>query len=140
MNRFIVQSAIDYPLTVHGSGNQIRPLININNSVEAIKLAIDNPPLDNEKVRIFNQLAETFRISEIAIKFKKKFNVKITNQENPRIEDENNNLKAEPIGLLELGLKPIYFDQSNIDELINLTKDLATELIKTKLNLQHLGN
>lgn len=133
MNRFIVQSAIDYPLTVHGSGNQIRPLININNSVEAIKLAIDNPPLDNEKVRIFNQLAETFRISEIATKFKKKFNVKINNQENPRIEDENNNLKAEPIGLLELGLKPIYFDQNNIDELINLTKRFSNRINKDKI-------
>lgn len=133
MNRFIVQSAIDYPLTVHGSGNQIRPLININNSVEAIKLAVDNQPPDNEKVRIFNQLAETFKISDIAMKFKQQFNVKINNQENPRIEDENNNLKAEPIGLLELGLKPIYFDQNNIDELINLTKRFSNRINKDKI-------
>ena len=84
-------------------------------------------------MRIFNQLAETFRISDIALKFKQKFNVKINNQEDPRIEDENNNLKAEPIGLLELGLKPIYFDQNNIDELINLTKRFSNRINKDKI-------
>ena len=133
LNRFIVQTAIGYPLTVHGSGNQIRPLININNSVEAIKLVIDNPPINEEKVRIYNQLAETFRISDIANKLKKNYSVNIDNQVNPRIEDENNNLKAKPIGLLELGLKPIYFDHNKIQEMVNLAKRFSNRINKDKI-------
>ena len=36
LNRFIMQAALKFPLTVHGSGNQVRPFININNTADCI--------------------------------------------------------------------------------------------------------
>lgn len=55
LNRFLVEAAIEYPLTVHGSGNQTRAFINIQDTVRCIELAIENPPQKGERVRIFNQ-------------------------------------------------------------------------------------
>lgn len=132
LNRFIVQVAIDFPITVYGSGNQIRPLINIQNTVDAISLVVENPP-DTSKVRILNQLSETFKIKDIAINLSNKFNKQINFQKNPRIENENNSLKAKPIGLLELGLKPIYFDIDQISDLIDLAKRFSNRINKDKI-------
>ncbi len=44
LNRFPMQSAIGYPLTVYGTGGQTRAFIHIENTVECIRLAIENPP------------------------------------------------------------------------------------------------
>ena len=52
-----MQSVINHPLTIHGSGNQVRPFINIKNTTDAILIAAENQP--KSKVKIFNQLTET---------------------------------------------------------------------------------
>src|SRR6476619_7342192 len=44
LNRFLMQAAIGYPLTVHGTGGQTRAFIHIQDTVQCIQLAIDNPP------------------------------------------------------------------------------------------------
>ena len=44
LNRFLMQAAIGYPLTVHGTGGQTRAFINIQDTVRCIQLAIENPP------------------------------------------------------------------------------------------------
>ena len=62
LNRFLMQAAVGYPLTVHGSGGQTRAFINIQDTVRCIELAIENPPQKGERVRIFNQMTETFRL------------------------------------------------------------------------------
>jgi UDP-sulfoquinovose synthase len=59
LNRFLMQAAIGYPLTVHGSGRQTRAFINIQDTVRCIELALLNPPQQGERVRIFNQMTET---------------------------------------------------------------------------------
>src|SRR5262249_1659571 len=56
LNRFMVQAAIGYPLTVYGSGGQTRAFIHIQNVVECIAIAIKNPPSKGERVKIFNQM------------------------------------------------------------------------------------
>ena len=43
LNRFLVEAAIGYPLTVHGSGGQTRAFINIRDTVRCIELAISRP-------------------------------------------------------------------------------------------------
>ena len=42
LNRFIMQSVVKHPLTIHGSGNQVRPFINIRNTTDAILIAAEN--------------------------------------------------------------------------------------------------
>ena len=44
LNRFLMQAAIGYPLTVHGTGGQTRAFIHIQDTVRCIELAIENPP------------------------------------------------------------------------------------------------
>lgn len=43
LNRFLMQAAIGYPLTVHGTGGQTRAFIHIRDMVKCIQLALENP-------------------------------------------------------------------------------------------------
>ena len=58
---------------------------------------------------------------------------KIDYQKNPRIENENNKLKAKPIGLIELGLKPIYLDNNYLKKEIEKTKKHGNSIIRDKI-------
>ena len=41
LNRFLMQTAVNYPLTVHGTGGQTRAFINIQDTVRCIEIAIN---------------------------------------------------------------------------------------------------
>ena len=66
LNRFLIQAAIGYPLTVHGTGGQTRAFIHIQDSVRCIELALEDPPKRGERVKIFNQMTETHRVRDLA--------------------------------------------------------------------------
>jgi nucleoside-diphosphate-sugar epimerase len=61
LNRFIVQAVLGHPLTVYGSGQQTRGLIDIRDTVECIRLACENPAAASE-FRVFNQMTEAMSI------------------------------------------------------------------------------
>ena len=48
---------------------------------------------------------------------------KISHQKNPRIESENNTLIAKPVGLIELGLRPIPLSDNLIKKEIEIAKE-----------------
>jgi UDP-sulfoquinovose synthase len=52
LNRFLMQAAVGYPLTVHGTGGQTRAFIHIRDTVRCIQLALENPPERGERVKI----------------------------------------------------------------------------------------
>jgi UDP-sulfoquinovose synthase len=60
LNRFLMQAAINYPLSVYGSGGQTRAFIHIKDTVRCIEIALKNPPKIGDKVKIFNQMTESF--------------------------------------------------------------------------------
>ena len=132
LNRFIMQAALKFPLTVHGSGNQVRPFININNTADCILLASENKK-KFEKVNIFNQLTETHRLISLAKKIRSITNCEIQHLKNPRIENENNTLVAKPIGLIELGLKPIYLSKDFLEKEIEYVKNFLSRVDKKKI-------
>ena len=132
LNRFIMQAALNYPLTVHGTGNQVRPFININNTADCILLAAQNKKKFDE-VKIFNQLTETHSLINLANKIKKITGCKINHQKNPRIESEDNTLIAKPMGLIELGLKPIYLSDKLIKTEIEIAKMFEKRVDKKKI-------
>src|SRR6201999_1752599 len=66
LNRFLMQAALDYPLTVHGTGGQTRAFINLQDTVRCIELALANPPKAGERVNILNQMTETHRVRDLA--------------------------------------------------------------------------
>jgi UDP-sulfoquinovose synthase len=132
LNRFIMQSTIKYPLTIHGSGNQVRPFINIKNTTEAILIAAENYT-PGKKVKIFNQLTETHRLITLAKKIQKITKCNIKKYKNPRIENENNTLVAKPIGLLNLGLKPVFLSDAKIIEEMHIVQKYKSRIIKNKI-------
>ncbi len=110
LNRFIVQSVADMPLTVYGTGKQIRGYLNIIDTIKCIKLALANPPKSGV-LNIYNQFTEQFSVKELAVKVasalkKINLNVKIKSIKNPRIEKETHYYNAKNSGMKKLGLKP----------------------------------
>ncbi|MCK4897248.1 MAG: NAD-dependent epimerase/dehydratase family protein, partial [Anaerolineales bacterium] len=64
VNRFVTQAVADEPLTVYGSGGQTRGYINLIDTVECIRLAIENPAGRGE-LRVLNQITETLSVHQI---------------------------------------------------------------------------
>lgn len=120
LNRFLIQSQIDHPLTIHGTGGQTRAFINLQNTVECVQLAIENPPESNERVRVLNQTTECMNILELANLISEKTGAEIRFYKNPRNEDDYNDLKFENDGLLNLGLQPITLDEGLLFDIMEI--------------------
>lgn len=124
INRFCTQAIIGFPLTVYGKGEQTRGYININDSVQAIELCIQNP---SKGYRVINQIVELFTVNEIAQMVKEEgkkigLDVKITHIENPRKEKEEHYYNPEFNELKKLGLKPQGLRKAIIPTLKDLIK------------------
>ncbi|HEV3053363.1 MAG TPA: NAD-dependent epimerase/dehydratase family protein, partial [Solirubrobacteraceae bacterium] len=65
LNRFVIQAVLGHPVTVYGNGSQTRGYININDTVECIRLASETPA-DRGEFRVFNQMTETFSLNKLA--------------------------------------------------------------------------
>jgi UDP-sulfoquinovose synthase len=125
LNRFLMQAAIGYPLTVHGSGGQTRAFIHIQDTVKCIQLALDNPPARDERVKIFNQMTETHRVRDLAKMISDMSGVDIQFLENPRYEADENDLHVDNRCFLELGLSPITLEQGLMSEVIDVSRKYA---------------
>jgi UDP-sulfoquinovose synthase len=133
LNRFLVQAAIGHPLTVHGSGGQTRAFIHIRDSVRCIELALASPPPKGERVRIFNQLTETFRIRDLAILIAERSGAQIDYVGNPRNEAAENELKAENNFLIKLGLNPTKLHDGLLEELIQIATRYGDRIDRSKI-------
>ncbi len=124
LNRFCVQSAAGYPLTVYGQGQQIRGYINLRDTIRCIELAIASSPREGE-YRVFNQITEQFsliQLADLVVKQGEHFglNAQIKHFINPRVEAEQHYYNATHTRLLELGLEPHLLNGAVLDSLINL--------------------
>ena len=142
LNRFVVQAVAGIPLTIYGSGNQVRGYINIKDTLKCIKLALKNPPKEG-KLDIFNQFTEQFSVNELAKKVKNalkavNLDVSIQKIKNPRIESEKHYYNARNTKLKKLGLKPSLLSKDVIIELFSYVekhKDkISKKIIKPKNN------
>tara|TARA_R100001143_G_scaffold63066_2_gene68342 strand:- start:322 stop:1485 length:1164 start_codon:yes stop_codon:yes gene_type:complete len=124
LNRFLMQSAVDYPLTVHGSGGQTRAFIHIQDTVKCIRLAIDNPP-SSDRVEIFNQMTETHRVRDLAKIISESTGAKIDYLTNPRNEADENDLFVKNDRFLELGLEAITLQKGLMEEVTEIARKYA---------------
>lgn len=133
LNRFLMQAAIDYPLTVHGSGGQTRAFIHLQDTVRCIELAIVNAPAPGERVKILNQMTETHRLIDLANLVADLTGAKIQNVPNPRREADANDLSAANTGLLGLGLRPTTLREGLLREVTEVAKRYASRCDRNRI-------
>jgi UDP-sulfoquinovose synthase len=125
LNRFLMQAAVGYPLTVHGSGGQTRAFINIQDTVRCIQLALDNPPKRGERVNILNQMTECWRVRDLAQMVARLTGAEIAFVSNPRNEADENDLAVLNQKFLGLGLKPITLEEGLLAESAEIARRYA---------------
>lgn len=122
LNRFIVQAVCGHPLTIYGTGGQTRPMININDTIKCIQLAVDNPASQGE-FRVFNQYTETMSINTMAEIVGMATPVTIQNLVNPRIESEDHYYNPKNSAISQLGLKPDLLTHYQLNRMLDWVEE-----------------
>jgi UDP-sulfoquinovose synthase len=138
LNRFLMEAAIGYPLTVHGSGGQTRAFIHIRDTVRCVEIALQNPPKRGEKPRIFNQVTETHKVKDLAALVAKLTGTRVDHVPNPRAEADENDLVVENAQFLKLGLNPTTLSTGLMEEVEEVAKKYAHRIDKTKIPAKSL--
>jgi UDP-sulfoquinovose synthase len=133
LNRFLMQAAIEYPMTVHGTGGQTRAFIHIQDTCRCIELAIENAPRRGERVNILNQMTETHRVRDLARMIADMTGAKIQFVRNPRAEDDENDLHVTNDRFLGFGLKPMTLQEGLLQEIGEIARKYAHRVDHAKI-------
>ncbi|MBV8527072.1 MAG: NAD-dependent epimerase/dehydratase family protein [Candidatus Dormibacteraeota bacterium] len=122
LNRFCVQAALGQPLTVYGRGGQTRGFLDIRDTVECIRISIENPA-SRGQYRVFNQFTEQFSVKGLAELVSQArdahgLSTTIKHISNPRVELEEHYYNAKHQHLIDLGLQPHLLRRTLIDSVI----------------------
>jgi UDP-sulfoquinovose synthase len=119
LNRFCAQAVVGHPLTVYGSGGQIRGMLDIRDTLACVELACLNQP-DKGEFRVFNQFTESFSVGQLAEMVVDAYpgHVEIDHLDDPRVEKQEHYYRAAHTKLLDLGLVPHLLNQATISSLL----------------------
>lgn len=140
LNRFLMQAAIGYPLTVHGTGGQTRAFINIQDTVRCVRMAVESGDQVKGRPRIMNQLAETLRVSDLAHLIEKDLGATIQYVSNPRTEAADNDLEMRNDNLRALGFDPILVEEGLMTESVEIASRYADRCDPSKILAQSYWN
>jgi len=133
LNRFLMQAAVDFPLTVHGTGGQTRAFIHIQDTVRCIEIAVENPPKKGDKVNIYNQMTETHRVRDLAGLVSRMTGAEVKLVPNPRNEDEENELHVANDKFLSHGLHPITLEGGLMEEVSDIAGKYSERCDRDKI-------
>jgi UDP-sulfoquinovose synthase len=126
VNRFITQTVAGYPLTVYGSGNQVRGYLNIKDTLQCVYLSEINPAKKGE-LKIFNQIMETLSVNDIAnivstTAREMGYDTQVKKVENPRVEQEEHYYNPTYQGLQDLGVQPHLLTKESVQGMLRLVE------------------
>jgi UDP-sulfoquinovose synthase len=126
LNRFVVQAVAGIPLTIYGSGGQTRGYLDLRDTIQCIRLVVEQPPAPGE-LRILNQFVETFSVRDLAqrvqtVARRLGLAAEVAHVPNPRKEKEEHYYNPASTGLLDLGLKPHRLSDDGIARMIELVR------------------
>ena len=133
LNRFLMQAAVGYPLTVHGTGGQTRAFIHVRDTVRCVQLALEHPPERGERVRILNQMTETHRVRDLAELVAGLTGAQVEFVPNPRNEAAENDLHVANDLFLDLGLEPTTLHAGLLAEVSDVARRYAHRADLTKI-------
>ena len=133
LNRFLMQAAIGHPLTVHGTGGQTRAFIHIRDTVRCVQIALENPPQRGDKVKVFNQVTETYQVRDLAELIAKLTDATIANLPNPRREAVENDLNVSREKFVALGLNPTFLSEGLLEEARDIAYKYRDRVDTTKI-------
>jgi UDP-sulfoquinovose synthase len=133
LNRFLMQAALGYPLTVHGTGGQTRAFVHIRDTVRCIELAIANPPRRGDRVQIYNQTTEVHRVIDLARLVARLTGAEVDLVDNPRKEAPDNDLAVENKRLLGLGLRPTTLQDHLLREVTQIASRYLDRVDRSRI-------
>ncbi|MDA2935719.1 NAD-dependent epimerase/dehydratase family protein [Patescibacteria group bacterium AH-259-L05] len=140
VNRFVAQTIMGLPITVYGTGEQIRAFIALEDAIECMIRLIASPP-EPGQYDVVNQVTGLHKLNDLAetvAKVAKKFgiNTQIQRLENPRIEAEVHPLEVESTKLPDLGFRPKVSLEKEITRIFELlTQPEIKKRIEEKAHL-----
>jgi len=137
LNRYVVQAVIGEPLTVYGAGGQKRSFLNIRDTLQCVRLAVENPA-DQGEFRVFNQFTEVFTVLELAeivaaAAGKVGIDAQIAHIDNPRIELEEHYYNPRNDALLALGLEPRLLSEELVEDMLTRVQRHAASIDRETL-------
>jgi UDP-sulfoquinovose synthase len=92
LNRFCVEAVLGLPITPYGRGEQIRGFIALEDSIQSLRIAVENPPKSPE-YRVWNQFDEAYSVNQLAelvhrVGTELGFHPTIEHPPDPRVEAE----------------------------------------------------
>ena len=137
INRFISQALSKNPITIYGNGSQTRAYLHIDDVINCIEIALNNPAKEGEfKVR--NQFTEFKSINELALIVKESleelgYSSDIRKIDNPRVEEEIHYYNPKNQSFLDLGLKSKKMDNNIIIDIANYLAPYAKDIRENAL-------
>ena len=107
VNRFCAQAVAGYPITVYGKGEQRKPMVSLEDTVESLVRLVEEGHSGDEGIDIYNQITRPVAIVELAetiAKVGEEFDLdaEVKHYENPRNEDEEHKMEMENDAFLNL--------------------------------------
>jgi nucleoside-diphosphate-sugar epimerase len=133
LNRFVVESILGLPITPYGKGDQARGFIALEDSMQSLRLAVENPAKTGE-YRVFNQFDAAYsvnQLAEITQRAATEFGLspRIEHPPNPRVEAEQHYYHPIHDNLVRLG----YRRTRSLEDVL---RELFTDLTRFRRRLE----